>query len=106
MKACCIPWLLLFQDRTSAGLVENAYDRQGVCMQEVQAILVPAVQKFSQSRPYEANSYLTRVQADAACSHADALTAQVDSLHQSMSQVSFVMKESQGRLHVDDPMED
>ena len=61
-------------------------------MQEVQQILIPAIQKFSQARPYEGNSYLARTQANAASSHADALMSQVGTLQQSLSEVSYAMK--------------
>lgn len=65
-----------------------------MCMQEVQQILIPAIQKFSQTRPHEGNSYLARMQADAASAHADALVSQVDTLHHSLSEISFAMKGS------------
>ena len=61
-------------------------------VQEVQQILIPAIQKFSKTRPYEGNSYMARAQADAASSHADALVSQVDTLHQSISEVSYAMR--------------
>ena len=61
-------------------------------VQEVQQILIPAIQKSSKSRPYEGNSYMARAQADAASCHADALVSQVDTLHQSISKVSLAMR--------------
>lgn len=61
-------------------------------VQEVQQILIPAIQKFSQKRPYEGNSYLARTQADAASSHADALMSHVGTLQQSLSEVSYAMR--------------
>ena len=63
-------------------------------LQEVQEILIPAIQKFSQERPFQGNSYLARTQADAASKHADALVSQVDTLHNSLNEVSFSMKGS------------
>lgn len=75
------------------------------CLQEVQQILIPAIQKFSQSRPYEANSYLARLQAEAASSHADALVSEVDTMNESLSQVTFAMRGSQGGQRVQSNVE-
>lgn len=72
-------------------------NQESLNLQEVQQILIPAIQKFSKTQPYEGNSYLARAQADAASSHADALVSQVDTLHQSISEVSFAMR-SRGNL--------